>query len=259
MVGVYIKQNRYGKEQVKFLKKVVDAEDPTKHTVYEYTVMILLRGEFTESYTKEDNASVVPTDTMKNTVYVLAKTTEFEQPEVFAAIVAHHFTSLDRFAHVSGAECTVSAQRWSRIAMSGGKEHPHAFYRDGEELRTALCVASRSAGTFTLRAGIKDLLVLKTTGSAFYGFFRDELTTLPEVRDRIFSTNVDCSYLYGEFPSLDAVRSYQDTFGKVWAAARRVTFETFATDNSCSVQSTMVSPALFPLSLSLVLLMADGA
>lgn len=240
MAEVYIKQNRYGKEQVKFLKKVVDAQTPSKHTVYEYTVRILLRGEFTESYTKEDNASVVPTDTMKNTVYILAKTHEFSEPEVFASIVANHFTSLARFEHVSSAECIVQQHRWTKIAMSSGEEHPHSFFRDGEELRTASCIATRG-GAMALTSGIKDLLILKTTGSAFYGFFKDEWTTLPEVDDRIFSTNVDCVYSWGQFPSLEKVVASSETFDKAWAGARQITFETFAEDNSCSVQATMVS------------------
>ncbi|CCG84664.1 protein of unknown function [Taphrina deformans PYCC 5710] len=238
MSEVYIKHNRYGKELVKFMKKVVDPKDPKKHTAYEYTVLILLRGDFEESYTKEDNASVVPTDTMKNTVYVLAKTTEFDQPEVFAAIMANHFTSHSRFAHVSSAECTVTAQRWSRIVMSDGSAHPHSFYRDGEELRTGYCEAKRG-GSFTVSSEIRDLQILKTTGSAFYGFFKDEYTTLPEVKDRIFSTNVNCSYKWGIFNNLEQIQKYSETFGKVWASARQITFETFATDNSCSVQATL--------------------
>ena len=42
-------------------------------------------------------------------------------------------------------------------------------------------------------------LVLKSTGSAFENFIRDEHTTLAEVNDRIFSTSVDLKYTYGSF------------------------------------------------------------
>lgn len=239
MTEVYIKHNRYGKELVKFMKKVIDHDDPKRHTAIEYTVLILLKGEFEQSYTKGDNADVVPTDTMKNTVYVLAKTHEFDQPEVFAAIVANHFTSHERFAHVSSAECTVTAQRWSRIRMSDGTEHKHSFFRDGEELRTGSCEAIRN-GKFSVASSIKDLLILKTTGSSFYGFFRDEYTTLPEVNDRIFSTSVSCTYKWGTFEDLAQVESYSSAFGETWNTARQTTFETFATDDSCSVQATLV-------------------
>lgn len=238
MGGVYIKHNRYGKELVKFMKKVVDKENPAKHTAYEFTVRILLRGDFEESYTKEDNASVVPTDTMKNSVYALAKLHDFTEPEVFAAIVANHFTSLDRFGHVSSAECVVTQHRWARIQLSSGEMHSHSFARDGEDLRTASCEAVRG-GTSSITSGLKDLLVLKTTGSAFYGFFRDEWTTLPEVNDRIFSTNIDCVYSWAKFSSLDHVKSSSDKFMNAAEGARQITLDTFALDDSCSVQATM--------------------
>lgn len=235
MTEVYIKHNRYGKEQVKFLKKVVEAG---KHTVYEFTTLILLRGDFTESYTTGDNANVIPTDTMKNSVYLLAKTHDFSEPEVFAAIVANHFTSLDKFAHVSSAECSVTQHRWSRITMADGSQHDHSFYRDGDELRTASCEAVRG-GKLSIKSGIKDLLVLKSTGSSFYGFFRDEWTTLPDVNDRIFSTSVTCTYTWADFDSIEAVEKYSNTFQKSFTDARQTTFEIFATDDSCSVQATM--------------------
>ncbi|ORY85118.1 hypothetical protein BCR37DRAFT_259465 [Protomyces lactucae-debilis] len=238
MAEVYLKSNRYGKQEVKFLKKLVDKHDPKKQEVIEYTVLILLTGEFTESYTKEDNASVVPTDTQKNTVYLLAKLHDFSQPEVFAAIVANHFTSLERFAHVSGAHCEVTQHRWSKMTMSTGERHAHSFYRDGEELRTAVCDSTRK-GALKVQSGIKNLLVLKSTGSAFYGFFKDEWTTLPEVQDRIFSTSVDCSYSWAAFASLENVKSYSATFGKAFDGARQTTFDIFARDFSCSVQATM--------------------
>lgn len=238
MAKVYIKQNRYGKELVKFMKKVIDKKDSQKHTAYEYTVRILLKGDFEESYTKEDNASVIPTDTMKNSVYALAKTHDFTEPEVFAGIVANHFTSLDKFNHVSSAECSVVQHRWTRIALSSGESHAHSFVKDGEDLRTAVCVATRN-GSLSMISGLKDLLVLKTTGSAFYGFFKDEWTTLPEVYDRIFSTAVDCVYSWATFPSVDKVVASSTKFAEAFSGVRRITLDIFAQDDSCSVQATM--------------------
>lgn len=238
MPKVFLKQNRYGKELVKFMKKVIDKDDPKKHTAYEYTVKILLRGDFEESYTKEDNASVIPTDTMKNSVYALAKIHEFTEPEVFAGIVANHFTSLEKFSHVSSAECSVTQHRWTRITLSSGESHPHSFVKDGEDLRTAFCVSTRG-GSLAMTSGLKDLLVLKTTGSAFYGFFKDEWTTLPEVHDRIFSTVVDCVYSWATFPSIDKIKANSNKFAEASAGARQITLDTFASDDSCSVQATM--------------------
>lgn len=237
--AVYLKANRYGKEKVKFLKKIVFREDPKRHDVIEYTVLILLKGDFERSYTHADNAPVIPTDTMKNSVYLLAKLHDFTEPEVFAAIVASYFTTEDKFAHVSSAECTVSQHRWSRIALASGESHKHSFLRDGEELRTAVVEAFRATGELTVQSGVQDLLVLKSTGSAFHGFWRDSWTTLPEVTDRIFSTQVSLAYRWAPFASVTAVREYAQKFAAASAHARQTTLDVFATDESASVQATL--------------------
>ncbi|BFZ54852.1 hypothetical protein PYCC9005_001889 [Savitreella phatthalungensis] len=236
---VFVKSSRYGKEQVKFLKKIVDRDDPARHTVIEYTVLILLRGAFDVSYTHGDNSVVIPTDTMKNSVYLLAKTHEFEEPEVFAAIVANYFVSFDKFAHVSSADCTVRQHRWTRIVTADGLSHPHSFYRDGAELRLARCEAFRDSGHLHISSGIEDLLVLKSTGSAFNGFWRDEWTTLPDVADRIFSTQVSLTFRWAPFNTFNQVLQYAPTFLQANTHARQTTLDTFATDNSASVQATL--------------------
>ena len=43
-----------------------------------------------------------------------------------------------------------------------------------------------------------DLLVLRTTGSGWTGFLRDDLTTLPETEDRILATIVTARWSYAE-------------------------------------------------------------
>jgi urate oxidase len=103
--------------------------------------------------------------------------------------------------------------------------------------------------------------VLKSTGSAFENFVRDEYTTLVEVDDRIFSTSVDLKYTYGEvgvklpprgdhegrkgLGALDFGEENFDKSGKVvppWedtkvgALARETTLDVFAHDDSASVQ-----------------------
>jgi urate oxidase len=92
--------------------------------------------------------------------------------------------------------------------------------------------------------------VLKSTGSAFENFVRDEYTTLVEVDDRIFSTSVDLRYTYGQvniqLPSdekrlefgvgnlSDGVHPWEDA--KVGARSREITLDVFAQDESASVQ-----------------------
>jgi urate oxidase len=119
-----------------------------------------------------------------------------------------------------------------------GKPHPHSFFRDGEETRQVELVAREGAG-LSIKSGIDKLLVLKSTGSAFYGFHRDEYTALPETWDRILSTEVKADWNWRTFTSLDEVKSKAGEFDPAWNKAREITLATFAKDESASVQNTM--------------------
>lgn len=119
-----------------------------------------------------------------------------------------------------------------------GKPHPHSFFRDGEEVRVVESVTRENEG-ISLRSKIEKLLVLKSTGSAFYGFHRDAYTQLPETWDRILSTEVEAGWKWKTFSTLDEVKSVAPKFNDAWQAAREITLKTFATDNSASVQNTM--------------------
>jgi urate oxidase len=123
-----------------------------------------------------------------------------------------------------------------------GKPHPHSFLRDGAETRIVESVTRKNEG-ISIRSKIEKLLVLKSTGSAFYGFHRDEYTRLPETWDRILSTEVEAGWKWKKFASLAAVKSFGSGFDKAWQAAREITLKTFAEDNSASVQATMYKMA----------------
>ena len=154
---------------------------------------------------------------------------------MFASIVSQHF--VDTYKHIHAAHVKVTQHRWTRMTVDG-KPHPHSFFRDGEEKRVVEAVAREGKG-ITVRSGIDKLLVLKSTGSAFYGFHRDEYTQLPETWDRILSTEVQANWEWSTFHSLTAVRQNADKFNPAWASARQITLDTFAKDNSASVQATM--------------------
>lgn len=98
---------------------------------------------------------------------------------------------------------------------------------------------AREGKGISIRSGIDKLLVLKSTGSAFYGFHRDEYTRLPETWDRILSTEVECGWTWKPFPSLADVRALAPKFDAAHEAARNTTLDIFAKDNSASVQATM--------------------
>lgn len=224
---------RYGKDNVRVYK--VQRNPDGTQDVTEMTVCSLLEGDIAASWTAADNANIVATDTQKQTVYLMAKLHPVNPPELFAGIVAQHY--LDTYPHITAAHVSVIVHRWTRMEVEG-KPHPHSFLRDGSETRVVEAVARRSAG-ISIKSGIKGLLVLKSTGSQFWGFHRDEYTRLPEVWDRILSTEVEAAWAWKQFTSLAELKKEQAIFNQAWKDARTITCETFATENSPSVQNTM--------------------
>ncbi|CAG8583638.1 14931_t:CDS:2, partial [Acaulospora colombiana] len=191
------------------------------------------------SYTQADNSKVVATDT------IFAKTSpHVATPELFALHIASHMVT--QYDHVTKAFVDVESLKWSRIPVQG-REHEHSFVRDGEEKRVTSVEVDGTLGKDKLvgkvTSGIQDLLVLKSSGSAFENFLKDEYTTLVPVSDRIFSTSVDLQYTFGSlsFGSMDKVGSVDGDaqFNKVAASAKETTLEVFATDESASVQATL--------------------
>jgi urate oxidase len=169
---------------------------------------------------------VLPTDTMKNTVYALAHlTAELEEIEIFALRLADYF--LTNNPPVMRVVIEIAEHGWSRIAV-GGEPHQHSFIKGSNEKRTTKVNAPRDGAT--IESGIEDLIVLKTTKSGFVGFIKNQYTTLPEVTDRIFSTSVKANWRYA---STDAATD------DAWRGVRQTIIETFAEHDSLSVQHTL--------------------
>jgi urate oxidase len=223
-MSVEIIHNNYGKSRVRLMKVARRGET---HEIQEITVKITFEGDFTEVHTVGDNSLVLPTDTMKNTVYALAyQTTEIEEIEIFALRLADYF--LTNNAQVERVTIEIIEHGWTRIGV-GGNEHLHSFIKSGDEKRTAKILQTREDGA-VVEVGIEDLIVLKTTKSGFSGFVKDRYTTLPETSDRIFSTSVTANWRYA---NADAAT------GDAWRGARQTIIETFAEHDSLSVQHTL--------------------
>lgn len=212
--------NRYGKSAIRLVKVV---RGPDRHEVRDLTVAIALEGEFEASYVAGDNANVVATDTMKNTVYAFAGEHLTGPIEAFGVVLADHFLAVDQ---VDRAIVTIEEHRWAPIGNA-----PDAFTRDRSSTRTAVVDASRD-GT-TIDAGIADLTVMKTAKSAFSGFPRDELTTLPETEDRLLATRVTASWRY------DATATGSVDFDASFGAVSGTLLEVFAEHDSASVQASI--------------------
>ena len=86
----------------------------------------------------------------------------------------------------------------------------------------------------SVRSGLTDLVILKTTGSGFENYIRDEYTTLKETRERIFGTSVTADWVY---------RSPDPSYGTNWHSVRGTILEVFATHESLGVQHTLYAMA----------------
>jgi len=221
-MAVRLAENNYGKSRVRLLRVV---RQDGRHDIKEMTLGIRFEGDFEAAHTKGDNRKILPTDTMKNTVYVLARQYPVEAPEDFCLHLIEHFLTYN--PQVSRVRVEAAESLWTR-QTHGGKQHASAFLRAGEEKRTAGVAGTRD-GT-TIEAGLRDLVVLKTTKSQFEGFLRDPYTILKEDRNRILSTSIRAKWIYeGE----------EIEFSPVWHGVRQALLDTFAEHDSKSLQHTL--------------------
>lgn len=227
----YVSAARYGKDNVRVYKREKNGD---VETVTEMTVCCLLEGKIETSYTEADNSVVVATDSMKNTIFIKAKEHPVNPVEQFASLLGQHF--LDTYPHISVANVDIVQHKWSRIVVDG-KPHPHSFLRDGDDKRTVTARVTREG--IEIHSSLKDLLVLKSTGSMFYGYVQDEFTTLQETWDRILSTSVDATWTWKKFANIAEVKEKVAIFDKAFENARNITLKLFAEEQSPSVQNTM--------------------
>lgn len=215
-MGIVLGPNQYGKAEVRVV--VVDRAAP-RHRLKDLTVSSALRGDFAAAHLTGDNAHVLATDTQKNTVFAFARDGVGEIEE-FALRLARHFAGA--YPWITGARVEIAEHGWERI-----EPHGHAFARSGTgEARTA--VATVDSGRAYVLSGLSDLVLLKTTGSAFAGFPRDRYTTLAETDDRILATAVTARWRHAD-PADRAPH----------AAVRAALVETFAALDSKALQQTL--------------------
>jgi urate oxidase len=210
---MHLGANCYGKGEVRLVKVV---RTPGRHELRDLTVHVTLEGEFEAAHTVGDNADLLATDTMRNTVYALAKD-DLGPIEAFARRLADHF--VEAGPTVTRARVRIEEHPWDRLGS-----HEHAFQRGTGGTRVCTVAGSR------VTSGIEDLLVLKTTGSGWEGYLREQYTSLPETDDRILCTVVTASWEYSADADYDAA----------WEAARDAILRTFGDHYSPSVQYTLL-------------------
>jgi urate oxidase len=215
-MSIILGENQYGKAEVRLVHVTRDGD---RHQIKDLNVSSALRGDFAGAHVAGDNSHVVATDTQKNTVYAFAQQYGVGEIEEFALRLGRHF--VDDFEWVTGAKISIEEYGWDRI--SG-----HAFSRAGGGTRTTdVTIDGASAWVVS---GLTDLVVLKSTGSEFWGFPRDRYTSLAETTDRILATAVTARWRYA---SLDV------DWGKAYTDVRRILIESFAAKHSLALQQTL--------------------
>ncbi|WP_433973657.1 factor-independent urate hydroxylase [Tunturiibacter lichenicola] len=224
---IELAENRYGKSRVRLMKVT---RHEYGHDLREWTVQVLLRGDFNTAHLDGDNSKILPTDTMKNTVYSLARTSKATSMEEYAKELADFL--LGRNPQVESVSIRIESTLWKRLTVDG-EPHPSAFMRGSNELQTT-SVERAQNGAFHVLSGLDNLVLLKTANSGFEGYIKDSLTTLPETKDRLFGTAVSAEWRYTSANlNFDAVRT----------ALREALLRTFANHDSKSVQQTLYAMA----------------
>ena len=214
--------HRYGKARVRVAKILRDKD---RQSIVEIEVAALLEGDFESSYTAGDNTKVVPTDTIKNTINILAKEKLGDEIESFAIALAEHF--LKKYKQVRSANIDISERDWRRMDIDG-KPHPHSFAAGSDAKMFTRVVCTRDSNS--VESGIRDFVILKSTGSGFENYPKDEFTTLLETSDRILATSFSATWSYAKNPN-----NYRDRNDKIIAAMLKV----FANSYSPSAQTTL--------------------
>jgi urate oxidase len=218
---IVLGDNQYGKAETHLVRVT---RDGGTHEIKDVNVSVALAGDFDASHLEGDNSNVVPTDTQKNTVFAFAKDSVGEI-EDFALRLARHFAR--EFAAVNRARVSIEEYPWERIVV-GGRPHPHAFVRAGAEKRLTTVTCTKESAWVV--SGLSDLVLLKSTGSEFWGYPKDRYTTLEETRDRVLATAVVARWRYGR---LDA------DWTAAFAMARAALIEAFASKHSLALQQTL--------------------
>jgi urate oxidase len=217
-----LESHLYGKARVRVLR-ILRAQD--RQAIKEIAVAAMLEGDFESSYTAGDNSKVVATDTIKNTINVLAKEHLGEEIEPFALKLAEHF--LERYKQVRSARIDIDERDWRRMEVNG-QPHPHSFVAGSDAKRFTRVMRGRES--HTIESGIRDFIILKSTGSGFEKYPRDEFTTLPETADRILATSLRAAWTFQKNPT-----SYRDQNDKIISAMLKI----FAEEYSPSAQTTL--------------------
>ncbi len=218
-----LSENCYGKSRIR-LSRIT--RHSNCHDFNEWVVKVLLEGDFETSFTEADNSKILPTDTMRNTVYSIARDSKATTLEEFAMDLGDYL--LTNNPQVSGVLVEVEEKAWERMVVDGSPEAT-TFRLGGPEVKTVHAVRDQGR-EWSIRSGVDGLVILKTTKSEFTGYIKDRLTTLKPATDRIFATHATVAWDYAT-----GAPAFDDARVRIMTALLKV----FADHHSMSVQHTI--------------------
>ncbi|MEV4972067.1 factor-independent urate hydroxylase [Streptomyces scopuliridis] len=232
---VILGQNQYGKAENRVVRITRDGDT---HHIKDLNVSVALSGEMEEVHYSGSNAHVLPTDTTKNTVYAFAKEHGIESAEQFGIHLARHFVTSQE--PIRQARIRIEEYAWERIETSDGDSAPvgadevkHSFVRKGQETR--LTQITFDGERWQVISGLKDLTVMNSTNSEFWGYVKDEYTTLKETHDRVLATEVSAKWRYNWSSDEAPMPNWEKSYGQ----ARKHLLQAFAETYSLSLQQTL--------------------
>lgn len=224
---IVLSDNRYGKAENRIVRIY---RDDARHEIRDVNVSTVLRGDFADAYVSGDQSKVLPTDSQKQTAYAYAKKPGLQPIEDYALALAAHF--VDETAPVDSARIEVDEYAWQRVTVEGSP-HAHTWVRHGPEVRTAtVTVAGKGDRQRAwVIGGVKDLVILKSTGSEFADFLTDEFTVLAPTHDRMLATSLVAQWRFASTIGVD--------WDAVYSGVRQRMVEVFATQHSKALQQTL--------------------
>jgi urate oxidase len=239
-MAMVLGQNRYGKAEIRVVRV---RRDNARHEIKDLNVSVALSGDLFDTHFTGDNENVLPTDTMKNTVFAFAREHGIDSAESYGVRLARHFVRSQ--PSITRARIRIEEYPWNRITAAdsrnrfiGADEIQHSFARDGGEIRTSEIVWENDRAQVI--SGLKNLVVMNTTSSEFRGYIKDRYTTLQEAYDRILATEVTARWRFSFDAGNDAV---EPNWERSYAQVRRHLLEAFSETYSYSLQQTLFAMA----------------
>lgn len=226
-MGIVLGTNQYGKAENRIVRLY---RDSPRHEIHDVNVSTALRGDFTLAHTVGDQGAVLPTDTQKQTAYAFAREKGLRSIEDYGLTLARHFVT--DVEPVQGARVEIEEFAWERVVVDG-REHDHTWVRRGQEVRTASVTVEGSGADeqVWVTGGLKDLVILKSTGSEFAGFLTDPYTVLQPTSDRVMATALTARWRFTAHADVDWEATY--------AGIKQILVAQFAQVHSLALQQTL--------------------